>query len=90
MRTVYKYVLSKGEFVDTRVTLPKGAEVLTVEMQAGRLCLWARVETDEREMVVRGVEMMGTGGPLASNWPYVGTFHPGPGMVIHAFVEPEL
>ena len=59
MRRVYKYSLL---FVDKvqEIELPSHAEVLHVEMQGGRLCMWALVDTNtevvepRRRFIVRG------------------------------------
>lgn len=64
-----------GEFI---VEMPRGAKVLTVQMQADRPCLWALVNlvdarTDERTFVV-----VGTGHPFdPTGREYVGTIQDG-------------
>lgn len=44
MKSVYKYPI---RFEDTlELTLPVGAQLLTVQMQQGMLCLWALVDPE--------------------------------------------
>ena len=60
MRRVYKYSLF---FVDKvqEIELPSHAEVLHVEMQGGRLCMWALVDIDAKTTIVRRFIVRGTG-----------------------------
>lgn len=59
--SVYKYPL---EIADTQeVVLPKGAEILTAQMQNNNLCLWVVVDTEERAEMVLKVHIVGTGQP---------------------------
>ena len=60
MRRVYKYSLF---FVDKvqEIELPSHAEVLHVEMQGGRLCMWALVDTNTKTTIVRRFIVRGTG-----------------------------
>ena len=83
MRTVYKYEL---EIADEQfVVMPTGAELLTVQVQAGTgmVCLWARVDTDA-PVVRRRIWMRGTGYPDAYDV-YVATFQYHFGLVFHVF-----
>lgn len=45
MMTIYKYpiALSAGQVL----RIPKGAEPLSVQMQDGNICMWARVDTSQ-------------------------------------------
>ena len=45
------------------VTMPVGAEVLSVQMQGNVLCLWAVVNPDA-ERIIRTFEIFGTGHPM--------------------------
>ena len=61
MRRVYKYPLL---FVDKvqEIELPQGAVPLHVEVQNGRLCLWALlVDTNTKTTIVRRFIVRGTG-----------------------------
>ena len=64
MKTIWKFAVGIDDRQDIRV--PKGAKVLTVQMQDRELCLWAIVETDAATI---GVDMPvwvhGTGHPCA-------------------------
>lgn len=69
---IWKYPI---EIVDEQtIILPKGAEILHVNMQGEQLCLWAKVNhlislTEERNIAV-----IGTGNPmLTRDYFYLGT-----------------
>lgn len=81
MRTIHKYPLIPGI---TKLTMPQGAQLLTVHEQDGAPRLWALVDTDQPE-VVRRFEMVGTGHEI-KEWPiaYVGTAHLR-ALVLHIF-----
>lgn len=82
---VYKYELKiTGEQI---ISLPFGAEILTVQMQDDKCCLWAlvdpRYEFDERTICIYG-----TGHPIQDKirLKYISTFQiPHLGLVFHAF-----
>jgi hypothetical protein len=85
MRTIYKYPL---ELVDLQtLELPAGAELLTVQMQDGRPCLWAEVATSAPARP-RTIAIYGTGNPIPGDAEieYIGTFQMhGGALVFHAF-----
>lgn len=61
-QSIWKYPLEV--IIDKQtVFMPAGAQILSVENQHGRLCIWAIVDTsadlEDREIIV-----MGTGGPV--------------------------
>lgn len=67
MRTIWK---NKLEAIDKQtIQLPLGAEILSVQTQNGKPCLWATVDTDEFTEP-RTIEIFGTGNPIP----------PGPGI----------
>lgn len=68
------------------IELPAGAEVLTVQVQAGRPCIWALV-SPSAPPEGRLFRIAGTGHPIAERLgAYVGTFQfEGPGLVFHLF-----
>ena len=84
MSTIYKYPLGPGR---TKLLLPHGAQVLTVQMQQGEPCLWARVDPGnppER----RVFDTFGTGHKMPDDRTlvYVATFQmDGGALVWHAF-----
>ena len=43
--------------------MPKGAEILSVQVQADVLCLWALVDPDAK-LQKRVIEILGTGNPI--------------------------
>jgi hypothetical protein len=79
---VFKYQLSD---VDPEAEMPRGARVLHVGEQYGRLYLWALVDPTQplqrRQFVVRG-----TGGDVPDGLTYLGTAFFGHGaIVLHVF-----
>lgn len=85
MKTIYKYQL---EITDNQcIKMPKGAEILTVQIQGENPCLWAMVDT-ENEVVERFIEIYGTGNPITgeSSRIYISTFQVSDGaLIFHAF-----
>lgn len=83
MKTIYKYdILIQDSF---SIWLPSGAEVLTVQVQAGKPVLWAIVDPAE-PLSPHGFEMRGTGHPLGEVGEYIATFQlPDMGLVFHVF-----
>lgn len=71
MNTIHKFPL---EITDQQVvTMPKGAQILTVQVQNEMVCLWAVMDTvaapEERK-----IEVFGTGNPIpkVNEWPQAG------------------
>lgn len=57
-RAIWKYVLEP----DTTITMPKGAEMLSVHAQSNAsVCLWALVETDTLQTEKRRFAVYATG-----------------------------
>jgi len=65
MITIYKYPIGK-------VSMPKGAKVLTVDVKVGEFYLWAEVDTDA-PLEEREFHVYGTGYPLPDNRCYIAT-----------------
>lgn len=61
MRTIWKYPLELTD--QTELMIPKGAEVLTAQMQELQLGLWILVNSDA-ETEVRTFDIYGTGNPV--------------------------
>jgi len=63
MRTIYKYPLQIAD--SQTISLPASAKPLSVQLQGGRLCLWAEVNTaiggKDKEVVI---SVVGTGMPI--------------------------
>ena len=70
--------------------MPMGAKALTVQMQGTDPCLWAMVDTEERETALYPVWMHGTGHPAdeaAQCGRYVSTIQlQGGALIFHFFV----
>ena len=68
---IWKFPLRVTE--TQRVAMPAGAEILSVKMQKGQLCLWALV-SPERDKEMCTIEVHGTGNPIGpGNREYLGT-----------------
>ena len=80
MKTIYKYPLNSH---DCTLQLPKGAEILTVQLQNGIPTLWALVNpttvTEERHICI-----VGTGWDVEDTMKYITTYMDGY-FVWHAF-----
>ena len=83
-KTIYKYPL---QIIDEQwVNIPKGAEILTVQIQNGIPCLWAKVDAQE-DNERRLIEIIGTGNPISnSDRKYISTIQLEKGkLVFHVF-----
>ena len=84
MRTIYKYPI---ETTDTQIVMmPQQAKILTVQVQHGRPCLWAEVNTIfAPERVV--IETYGTGHQiLRGKREYIGTYQLyGGDLIFHVY-----
>ena len=73
--------------VENFIEMPKGAEILTVQIQDGQMfnaCIWAKVNP-ENELEKRHFIVVGTGqGFQDDNTNYIGTYQDGP-FVWHLF-----
>lgn len=79
---VYKYILEGDE---SEIRMPERAELLHVALQGSRLCLWARVAKDAKE-VTRTVRVVGTGWDNRADGVYVGTVLTASGALVwHVF-----
>lgn len=77
-KVIYKYE------VDTIVTMPDKAEILTVQLQNGRPWIWALVDISE-QLVERNFNIIGTGWEIEEvNHKYIATFQDG-SYVWHVF-----
>lgn len=87
MKKIYKYELDISDYF--YVTMPKGAEVLTVQIQNSIPCVWALVDTNniEETYVFR---IFGTGQRMPDDFSgkYIGTFQLISGnIVFHLYLE---
>ena len=85
-RVIWKFPLALAE--RQCIKLPRGAELLDVQVQDGVACLWAIV-FPENDPVPVNLRIIGTGNPfeLSKHSLYVGTFQTPP-FVWHLFQEP--
>lgn len=86
MKIIYKYQLEVID--DLTISLPIGAEILTVQSQRDIPCIWALVDNDAIKEN-RKFKIIGTGNPiedLSINNKYIGTFQLYEGsLVFHLF-----
>jgi hypothetical protein len=87
MRTIWKYPVPASR--RGAVEMPKGAKILTVQMQGDDVCMWAMVDPaaplERRQFLVVGT---GHDIPGADALTYLGTFQPDEGgspLVFHVF-----
>lgn len=85
MKTIYKYPVPLTD--DFTLDLPKGAKVLTVQMQHGEPQLWVLVDP-ENYTVKRSFRLVGTGHsvPTVGIW-YINTFQLDNGSVVFHLFE---
>lgn len=88
-RTIHKYVL---EIADRQtIDVPPSFDPLCVQVQDGRLCLWAEVEFDrllhDTDTHQRIIEIYGTSNPIGDSFfsSYVGTAQMPDGLVWHVY-----
>ena len=82
---VYKYEIKISD--EQTVELPFNAEILTIQMQRDKCCLWALVDP-RNELEERTICIYGTGHPIQDGirLKYISTFQiPHLGLVFHAF-----
>lgn len=82
---IWKYPLA---VIDCQfLNMPIGAQLLTVQMQNGKPCLWALVDETATETQRRGITIHGTGNPVPDDpGRYIATFQMmGGDLVFHAF-----
>lgn len=86
MKTVYKFQLGITD-VQT-IQMPKGAKILTVQVQSAYgPCVWALVDPSQELENVK-IRIAGTGHPIKEDIvKYIGSFQlQGGALVFHAFV----
>lgn len=86
MTTIYKYIISSNAAV---VAMPEDAYVLSTAFQGKDLCIWARVDTDIKEIESRTFRVFGTGHPIPQDmglmYDFIGTAFMDNGLVFHVF-----
>lgn len=69
---VWKFPLALTDY--QQIDMPAGSEILTVQVQDGRPCLWAKVDK-KAQASRRGIFIVGTGHLMPVNAKaYIGTF----------------
>jgi hypothetical protein len=73
MTTIWKYDLFEVD--EQEITIPFGYELLSVQVQNGQVCLWAKVEP-KNELDKVTIIIHGTGHPAddTHNAKFIGTF----------------
>lgn len=86
---IWKYEVPVGD--EIRLHMPRGAQILTVQMQGSTPCIWAKVDAaPEHSQVWRVFRWRGTGHDADNTDNYVGTVQMmGGGLVFHLFVDRE-
>ncbi len=87
MNTIWKYPLEITDI--NKIQMPKGAEILCIQMQDTTPCLWAKVDSAEKEMQPRIIETCGTGNRINSLvHNYIGTYQlSSSALVFHVFED---
>ena len=86
MKRVYKYPLDIHD--EVVVIMPKGAMVLSVQVQNGSPCLWAAVDPNELTLEERWFRIVGTSYPIQDDvvGGFIGTIQMYDGkLVFHVF-----
>ncbi len=87
-RIIYKYKL---EIADVQqILMPKGADILTIQVQNGTPCLWAMVDPDAAETEQRTFGMLATGHSTMPNGienVYLGTIQLHGGVLVYHCFE---
>ena len=88
MITIWKYELEVTDVQD--IEMPSTANVLSVQVQNGVPCVWASVNTQDKQTKKVRFITIGTGNPYDSDVPiqFVGTYQLMEGkLVFHLFKE---
>ncbi len=82
-KMIYKYILNKYGY--TNISVPRGSEVLTTQIQDGDLVVWMIHDTNYN-MSVKEFYTVYTGVPFHdSNKKYINTVQDNYGLVYHIF-----
>lgn len=92
MRLIWKFpVFKDGEITPrSRIQMPKGAEILSIQLQDGAIKVWAMVNPDA-ELISRWFHVVGTGHEIDfawKNYKFIGTVQQGR-YVWHFWLEDE-
>ena len=81
-KTVWKFAFSMRS-MEIAISMPRGAEIVCINMQGSIPCLWATVQPDNSS-ITRRFFVVGTGNPLPEDGIYRGTWFDG-SFVWHLF-----
>lgn len=83
-QTIWKYTLDTVDYQE--LSMPAGAEILTVQVQNFQPCLWAKVDP-HAALEMRGIITHGTGHPVNPEADrYIGTYQiSGGSFIFHVF-----
>ena len=86
-QAVYKYPLDISGY--NEISMPIGAEILTVQIQDGKAFVWALVDINPyKNLEVRKIAVYGTGHTIHTDVKYIGTIQMMDGkLVFHVFEE---
>jgi hypothetical protein len=86
-QVIFKFPLTLANMIQ-EVTMPRGAQLLRVDMHGGLMYVWARVDL-EQPPSIRVFHIVGTGFEYAEleHLKYVGTVFDDAGFVWHVFCE---
>jgi len=86
MNTIWKYPLKVEDY--QQLNIPDGGQILTVQVQNGIPCVWAKVNPASR-LLKRGIFIVGTGHRVSECCgEHVGTFQIADGaLIFHVFEE---
>ena len=89
MQVVYKYIVGTPNTnqVLFQMTLPVGAQVLTVQNQGANTCMWVLQDLKGNQFQERRFVIVGTGQPVAENYKYIGTIQEMGGALIWHYFE---
>lgn len=86
MNIIWKYELEVVE--EQKILMPKGAKILSLQLQNGVPCIWALVD-DKKELEPRPIFTYGTGNPIdlfGQESYFLGTYQLRDGrLVFHVF-----
>ena len=90
MKTIWKFELALQ--TEQAINMPEGAKVLTVQVQAGVLCVWALVDTEndteERQFFILGTGHDADDVDSSNGYNYLNTVQlPSGALVHHVFVR---
>lgn len=88
MRTIYKYALPVADEFTIQMKFASRFNILSVQVQHGAPCLWAIVDSDEKDEPVRFI-LHGTGHAMSAHADrHVGSFQlHGGSLVFHLFTD---